>query len=478
MLSAQSAQIAGAAADENYRERLVSSTITPLRFTGLSTFSEDFQSILTRAAQVAALPVKQLQNQQADLITKKQSLTALGTSVQGLGSAISTLADLGESRSLSATSSNTSVAVVSLNGAATPTSYTITDVTSVASRASETTVSGFADADTAPVDADGLLELEFGGTTYSIDLTATGKNNLNGLRDAINGLGLGVTASIIDTGSGATPQYLSLTATSPGATSLELRTTAGSSPSNLLTNTNQGTNAKFKLNGLQVEKSDNVISDVVPGLTFTITGTTDPGESVVLNLTSSRGGLANALSGLVTAYNAAVDKVKTQIGENAGLLSGDYIVGQVRRTLSQVAGYNSGSGDVKSLVDLGIELDKNGVMSFNSTKFYSLPTATIDAGFAFLGSATTGFGSLASKLDEITNPITGLIRTQQNNYDVADRRISSTITDLVARIEQSQATLSFKLQQADALLNSLQGQQSILTGAIESLNVASFGKRS
>lgn len=456
----------------------MSTSITPLRFTGISSFSEDFQSILTRAAQVAALPVKQLQNQQTDIIGKKQSLTALGTSVQGLGSAIATLAGLGESRSLTATSSNTSVALVSLNGATTPTSYTITDVTSVASRASETTVSGFADADTAQVDADGLLELEFGGTTYAIDLTAPGKNNLNGLRDAINGLGLGVTASIIDTGSGATPQHLSITATSPGETSLELRTAAGSAASNLLTNSNQGTNAVFKLNGLQVEKRDNVISDVVPGLTFTITGTTDPGESVILNLTSGRGGLATALGGFVTAYNAAVDKVKTQIGENAGLLSGDYIVGQVRRTLSQVAGYGAQSGTVKSLVDLGIELDKNGVMSFNSTKFYSLPTATIDAGFAFLGSSTTGFGALGAKLNEITNPFNGLIKTQQDNYDAADRRISSNIADLVTRIEQSQATLSFKLQQADALLNSLQGQQSILNGAIESLNVTTFGRRS
>lgn len=454
----------------------MSSTITPLRFTGLSTFSEDFQSILTRAAQVAALPVKQLQNQQGDLITKKQSLTALGTSVQGLRGAVAALADLGQSRSLTASSSNTSVAVVSLNGAATPNSYTITDVTSIASRASETTVSGFADVDTAPADADGLLELEFGGTTHVIDLTAPGKNNLNGLRDAINALGVGVTATIIDTGSGATPHFLSLTAASPGENSLELRATAGSSASNLLTNSNQGSNAVFKLNGLQVEKTDNVISDVVPGLTFTIVGTTDPGESVVLNLTSGRGGLANALSGFVTAYNAAVDKVKTQIGENAGLLSGDYIVGQIRRTLSQVSGYGAPSGDVKSLVDLGIELDKNGVMSFNPTKFYSLPTATIDAGFTLLGSQ--GFGALASKLDEITNPFNGLIKTQQDNYDAADRRISRNISDLVARIEQSQATLSVKLQQADALLNSLQGQQNILNGAIESLNTATFGKRS
>lgn len=453
----------------------MASGITPLKFTGISSFSEDFQTIINRSVQIAALPIKQIQNQQSDLIIKKQSLTALGTSVDGLKSAIQALGQLGETRSLSATSSNTSLVAVSLNGASTASSYTISDITSVAKRASETSVSGFATADSTAVDVDDTLELAFDGQTHEIDLAEYG-NNLEGLRDAINGLGLGVTATVLNTGSGGTPHYLSLTATSPGAKTLEVRKTAGDSGSNILTAANQGANAVFKLNGLDVTKSDNVVSDVVPGLTFTIQDTTDVGESVTLNLTSSRGGFATALQNLVAAYNAAVDKVKTQIGENAGLLSGDYIVGQAQRTLRSVSGFQ-GTGALKSLVDLGVEVDKNGVMSFNSTKFYSLPTQTIENGFDFIGSTTTGFGALQARLDEITNPVTGLIRTQQDSYDTTDRRLTRTIDDIVARIERSQLTLSFRLQQADLLISGFQSQQSVLESAIKSLTLSTFGKQ-
>jgi flagellar hook-associated protein 2 len=452
------------------------SSITPLKFTGVSTFSEDFQQILTRAVSIAAIPIQVMQNNQSNLITKKQSLTALNTNVQNLADAIKDLANLGSSHSLTAYSSNANKVSVQLNGANAATSYTITDITSIASKASETSVSGFATADATAVDSDNSLELVLGGATHAIDLTSYG-NNLNGLRDAINALGLGVSATVLNTGSGATPYYLSLSASSPGETTLALRTTAGAAGTNILTNSNQGANASFKLNGLPVTKSDNVVSDVVPGLTFTLLDTTTSGESVTLNLSSSRATLATSLQNFVTAYNATVDKVKLQIGENAGLLSGDYIVGQIHRTLHELAGY-SGSGDVKSLVDLGIELDKNGVMTFNSTKFYSLPTATIESAFSFLGSTTTGFGAYYQKFYQISDPVLGLIRTQQDIYDAGDRRLTSQISILTERIQQMQLTLSTKLQQADVLLSGLARQQSTLTESLKSVALGLYGKQS
>ncbi len=453
----------------------MASGITPLKFTGLSPFSQDFQSILTRAAQVAALPVREIQNRQADLIARKQSLTALGSSVKSLEDSVRELGRLGETRSLSVTSSNTTKVAVALNGATAATSYTISEITSVARRASETSASGFADAGTAAVDADGSLELVLGSSTYAVNLASYG-NNLNGLRDAINALGAGVTASVINTGSGGTPYYLSLSASSQGATTLALRSEAGAAASNVLTNSNQGSNAQFKLNGLAVVKSDNVVTDAIPGVTFTIQDTTSGSESVTLNLTSGRGGLATALQNFVSAYNAAADKVKTQIGENAGLLSGDYIVGQVHRALRTITGYN-GAGPVKTLMDLGIELDKGGVMSFDASRFYALPSSTVENGFAFLGSRNSGFGALHARLGSITNPVTGLIKTQQNSYDNADRRLSAQVAETTARIERSQSVLALKLQQADVLLSDLQRQQSVLTSSVQSLTLATFGKR-
>lgn len=450
------------------------SAITPLRFTGISTFSEDFQAILTRAVQIASLPIQQLQNQENTLITRKQSVTALNANVESLTDAVRSLGEIGRTRSLTVTSSNTTRVSVLNNGVATATSYAITEITSVAKAASETTSAGFATADSTPVDADGQLELVVGDQTYAIDLSASG-NTLENLRNAVNSSGAGVTATILNTGSN---NYLSITANAPGAKALKLRDTAGDDGSNLLTGTNQGANATFKLNGLLVDRPDNVIADVIPGLTFTILDKTAVDETVNLNAVSSRGSIATALGALVTAYNATVDKVNTQIGEQAGYLSGDPIIGQVSRTLRQLTGYSgSGSGSVKSLTDLGIELDRKGKMSFNSTKFYSLPSAVIEEAFQFLGSESTGFGSVSRSLDQLSNPVTGLFRLQQNNYDAADLRIQKQVSELTVRIQNMQVSLAAKLQQADALLSGLQSQQSQLESSLKSVNFVAYGKQ-
>ena len=74
------------------------------------------------------------------------------------------------------------------------------------------------------------------------------------------------------------------------------------------------------------------------------------------------------------------------------------------------------------------------------------------------------------------DPVTGLIKTQQDQYDVADDRLSDQITDLVTRIEYMQTSLSTKLQQADVLLAQLDAQQTLLDASIEGLEYAVYGR--
>ena len=447
------------------------SSISPLRFTGVSSFSADLQAIIERASKIAALPIQQLQNQQSALISKKQSLTALNSNLQNLTSAVAKLGELGHSRSLAVSSSNANRVTVINNGVTSANSYQITEITSVAKAASETTLTGLGTADTTAVDTDNALELVVGSQTYALDLSG-GKNNLNGLRDAINSSGAGVTATVLNTGSS---HYLSVTSNATGARALQVRTTAGDALSNILGATNQGANAIFKLNGLDVSQSDNVVAGAIPGLTFTIVEKTAVGETVTLTASSSRNALSAGITDFVQAYNATREKINLQIGQNAGLLSGDPIVGEVSRLLRQVNGYQ-GSGGVKSLSELGIDIDKTGVMSFNSTKFYSLGSGAIESAFDFLGSQTTGFGGLSRKIDQLSNPVTGFIRTQQLSYDATDLRLGKQVATLAERITRSQEVLQLKLQQADSLLAGLQSQQNALEASIKSVNYSLYGK--
>jgi flagellar hook-associated protein 2 len=443
--------------------------ITPLRFVGVSTFSSDFEQIMTRAVSIAELPVKLLQNEQTEMLAKKQSLTNFQTAIERLQGAVERLGSLGEKRALGISSSNTSLVSAQLTdaAAASAASYTISDIVSVARRASESSLQGFATTGATAVDADGTLELVVGANTYTLNVSSS--NTLEGLRDAINASGAAVSATILHTGTGAAPYHLSVSANNTGAAALQLRSTPGNAASNLLTAANQGSNAVFKLNGLDFSRSENLVTDAIEGVSFTINNETSGGQSAVISLDSNRGALAAALQDYVAAYNAAADQVRGQVGENAGLLSGDFIVQETQRALRALNGYFT-SGTVRSLTDLGVSISRTGVMSFDPVAFNSLPASTIHAAFDFLGGPREGFGALASRLDELANPITGAIRLQQNNYDAADRRANTKIEEINTRITSMRASLSLKLQQADLLISTLQGQQDQLTSIIASMN--------
>ena len=447
----------------------------PIAFTGLSTFSNDFQSILARAVSIAQLPLRTLQNKEADLLQKKQLLAGVNSAVAGVGSAIGSLGTVAAGKGLTATSSNPLKVTVQNTGSTSSASYSISNVTSIATAASETSTTGYADSTTAAVSSSGNLSLVVGSTTRPIALAA-GKNNLVGLRDAINNLGAGVTATIITTGTGATPNYLSVQSNATGHTTLALNDVpAAGPPVNLLTAANQGTNAVFQLNGVGVSRATNTVNDVVSGVTFTLLGTTAGSDTVNLSLKTDRSQLSASLSNFAQNYNSLVDQVNAQSGSAAGLLNGDFIIRQIQNDLQQTTGYQ-GTNGIKGLSNLGIALDKTGKASFDATAFSALSDSQISDAFAFLGSSTTGFGALAKNFTQISDPTSGLIHLQQDGYYQATRNLAKQITTVQDRVTNLQRSLTLQLQKADAALAQLQGQQSVISASIQSVNLALYGK--
>lgn len=129
-----------------------------------------------------------------------------------------------------------------------------------------------------------------------------------------------------------------------------------------------------------------------------------------------------------------------------------------------------------SLTALGIELDKTGTMTFQSATFYSLSTSQFESALDLMGTVQSGFGLLSSRLDEISNPITGLIKKQQDSIDFADNRLDDQIASASERITVMQSSLALKLQQADVLISQFASQQTQLEAIVKSLNTLTFGK--
>src|SRR5690606_27970206 len=148
----------------------------------------------------------------------------LAADIRSLGSAFSTLGVRTAQGGISASSTNPSVAAVTVTGSPSTISFDL-NVTSAAAAAQETSKSIVAEAATESLAEDGLFTLTVGGQLTEIDLNQPGsQNTLQGLRDHINGSGLGVQATIINTSSDLeNPEYhLTLTADDTGATTLSL----------------------------------------------------------------------------------------------------------------------------------------------------------------------------------------------------------------------------------------------------------------
>lgn len=449
--------------------------LPPLSFSGVSTFSESFQTILNRSQQIASIPLTRLQNEKTDLLQRKTLVTALESTVGNLTSSLRNLGSVGDRAGITASSSNPSRVRIESTTATSPATYSITSITSLASAASETSVTGYATANASPVSASGTVRLTVGSNTYNITLSPA-NNNLTGLRNAINSLGAGVTATIFTTGTGPLPNYLSVSANETGAKTLTLVDDPAGAATPLLTTANQGSNASFVLNGVPVSKPSNLINDVVSGVSFSITGLSGPSETTTIRLSSDRSQLSAALESFVSAYNGVVDFLDGQIGEAAGLLSGSNLIVATSSALRQLTSFN-GSGAIKSLSELGVTLDSSGRMSFDAAAFARLNDTQLAAAFTFAGTSASGIASLVNRFAAISDPVTGAAKLEQNQFDATEARLTRQIAELTDRISAQQEVLRQRLQMADTLLASLESQRKLIDAQLESLKLTLYGKR-
>lgn len=286
------------------------------------------------------------------------------------------------------------------------------------------------------------------------------EDTLEGLHDFINSKSaeLGIQATIINTSSDPdAPAYrLTLTANQTGQNTLRLQ---DSGATDLLTSNNQGTNAVFEVNGVQVSNSTNTITDFIPGLDLTIVGS---GQATVSTVTDASG-LSNALTDLAEAYNAAVVAVQSQVGKNAGVLSGGAEIRQAQQTLRQITSFFSVEG-LNSMREIGLDLQKNGQLEFKAFTFSLMSPEQLQGAIEFIGDLGSGFaGNATQLLNNLTNPATGQIQTALDFLDDSDDKLTNEIREAQERLDRMILTLEQRFTATDLLLTQLESQQTMLT---------------
>jgi flagellar hook-associated protein 2 len=437
-------------------------------------YATDFQNILNKAVQTSEVPLTQLQTQDTQVLAEKTALGSLQGTVAALTSSLTTLGTDGSSLALGATSSNEAAVTVSNSGATSPSTYTINSVTSVASAASETSLSSYADSASTPITtgtaAPGAMQLMVGTTPYNFTLT---QNNLSGLASQINGLNAGVTASILTTSGG---NYLSLQANSTGATTLQLNDESSATPANIISATNQGTNAKFQLNGITITQPSNTINNVIPGVTFNIVG--QSASATTLTLASDPSQLSNDLQSFVSNYNNLESAVQAQVGTSGGALVGDSIINQLQQTMQHlISHFSSTTGGVQSLSDLGVTFNGiDGTLTFDPTVVGGMSSSQLTNALNFLGSSTAGLGAFSQNFDQFSNSVTGLIQTEISSDTTSDAELQKHIASTTDQINAMQQNLAKQIEASDALESMYESQQTELTASLQGLDLVLYGK--
>ncbi len=394
------------------------------------------------------------------------NLNSLVSAINGSGAGVtaSVVTTSGGDSQLSVTSNGGSDSIQLYDGA----SASGTDLVTSTGSGTETSTTTYADPTSTPV-SNGTMTLVVGSQNYTLQLAS---NNLQSLVNAINSQNAGVTASILTAPEG---DYLSVAASQTGATTLALYDGTQASGTDLLTDNNQGSNAQFQLNGITISQASNTVNSVIPGVTFTLTGTSS--SPTTISLASNPSQLSSALQSFVSNYNSLQSAVEAQEGQSAGPLAGDSVIDQLQTLLNQIASYTDSGGGIQSLSDLGVQFNAdNGQLSFSSTTFNALSSSQIQDAFQFIGSTTSGFGAFYTQLDGLSDPVEGLIQAEITGDQQTDSDLQSQISTMQSQVSTMQTNLTSQLEAADAQQEELQNQQSELNASLDGLNLVLYGK--
>jgi flagellar hook-associated protein 2 len=439
----------------------ISNLITVPTFSGQSTYSTDFQTILTKAAQSDSLQINQLQQQQNTDQAKLTVVQQIGTDFSNLQTAIANLVTAIGSGSLQGTVADPSIASVNVGSGASAGTYTL-QVLGLGSTTQTVSADGLAtvaDPTTQNISSASTFTLTVNGVNTTITPAGT---DLQDLVNAINQQNLGVAASIVDVGSQSAPDYR-LAVQSTGLANVAIQLSDGTN-NTILNTIAPGSPATYQVDGLATTiSSDTSTITLAPRVTANLLSQSPAGQSTTITVQQTATATQTALQQFATAYNAVVTDLSGQHGTNAGPLQGDSILDAAQQVLETITGY-SGSGSVASLSDLGLDLSTTGQMSFNASEFAANGGSDVQALSQFLGDDSSGFlGTISDGVSAMIDPTQGLFITEASDFYTSINNLQSQMTDQATLVNQQLQALQAQLSASDATISVLAGQVTYFT---------------
>ncbi len=456
----------------------------------------DIKGLVSQLMAVEQRPLTLLAQKESDFQFKLTSLGSVQSSLSSLQSAADALAKVGTA-TYSASASDSTILSATADSTAASGSYSVS-VTALAQvqklvspapgQLSTTTAIGTGAATTLTLTLGTITGTPVNGqyasagfaanaTVTPVTLTIDSSNNtLAGIRDAINAAGGGVTASIINDGSGS-PYRLTLTSNATGAaSSMKLSVSGDAAIASLLEYDPTAASQNFDetqtaqdvtglvVNGVSIASASNSVAGAIQGVTLNLANPNTSG-AITVNVQRDNSKLTSALGALVNAYNSASKTIAAATAKGA-VLQGDWAVLSLQRQVRSILGSaQSGGGAYTTLSQLGVSFQKDGTLALDSTKLNTALSA--DVGDVAALAAAIG-GAVKSTIDDILGP-TGPITNESAGINRSIKDIGSQRIKIQSRLDATEARYQAQFNALDALLSSMNSMSSFLTQQLGSL---------
>jgi flagellar hook-associated protein 2 len=423
----------------------------------------DVNSIVGQLMTLEQRPLLLLNNKEAGQQAKISAYGSLKGALSSFQNSVKTLTNESIFSGVKAATANPDIVTASALSTAAAGSHQIEVLT--LAQAQKIKSDAFASTDTTI--GSGTLTIEFG--TYNNDGSFTnhpdklakaitiepGQSSLGSIRDAINQADVGVSASIVNDGAG---NRLVIASSDTGLNNA-LKITVSDSDGNHTDNaglsrlaydastggainmveTVAAQNATMVIDGINISKPSNMISDALGGVTFNLIKA-ESGTTTTLNVARDVSKVQAGAEAFVKAYNELAKTISDVsrydvANQQASVLTGDSTVRAIQTQLRGVLNsfLPGAAGGLNSLSQIGISFQKDGTLQLDNAKLNAVlndPSKDIAAFFTSKTAATTP--PITTNLAQTSDNLISLIN-QPANFQPGSFAVN--ITQLATRGE-------------------------------------------
>lgn len=438
----------------------------------------DVNSIISKLMELEKIPLTKLATKETSYQAKLTAYGSVKGALSSLQTASNTLATTDAFTNKSASTSDITVLAASASSTAAAGSYNLS-VTQLAK--AHTVRSSTNYAATTDTFNTGTLAIKVGaGSTVNVVIDGT-NNTLAGIRQAINEANTDVTATIIF--DGTTNRLVFASKTSGLANPVSVAVTddgsGGANPllgldSASLVETQAAKDAWLNINGIDITRSSNTITDAIEGVTLTLAkGTVATPGTATLTVATNTTATTAAIDAFVKAYNDSVGLLKTNsaydaAAKKAAALNGESTVRSIQSSLSDLVQTNvTGiAGGISTLSDIGITMQTTGKLSVDSTKLAAaLADPSKDVTSLFTQTTVGNEGIAVRFKTAMTAALSfdGVLAGRTDGITASIKDISTSRDTLNYRLTQIEARYRRQFTALDTLVTSMNKTSQYLT---------------